>query len=93
MVRELAVLGFVSFTATVIQQFVQLSEETKETFEYSHVLMFVTAIFYAVEISVISRMLDFVVQACEGEERERVPGDVELDVAARRAGAGLGAAH
>ena len=59
--RELAVLGFVSFTATVIQQFVSLPEDTKETFEYSHVLMFVTAIFYAIEIAVISRMLGFVV--------------------------------
>ena len=53
-VRELAILGFVSFTATVIMQFVPLSEEATESFEYSHVLLFVTAIFYAVEISVIS---------------------------------------
>ena len=50
-------LGFVSFTATVIMQFVPLSEEATESFEYSHVLLFVTAIFYAVEISVISVML------------------------------------
>ena len=44
MVSELAILGFVSFTATVIMQFLELHEETKLTFEYSHVLMFVTAV-------------------------------------------------
>ena len=48
--------------AQVIQQFISLPEETKETFEYSHVLMFVTAIFYAIEIAMISRMLGFVVE-------------------------------
>ena len=33
MVRELAILGFVSFTATVLMQFVSLSEEANEFFE------------------------------------------------------------
>ena len=42
MVTELAILGFVSFTATVILQFVHLDEETHESFEYAHVLMFIT---------------------------------------------------
>ena len=45
-VRELAILGFVSFTATVLMQFIKLHEEMKEFFEYSHVLLFLTAVFY-----------------------------------------------
>ena len=32
-VRELAILGFVSFTATVLMQFVPLSEEATQSFE------------------------------------------------------------
>ena len=44
--RELAILGFVSFTATVLMQFVTLGEETRDFFEYSHVLLFLTAVFY-----------------------------------------------
>ena len=59
MIRELAILGFVSFTATVLLQFVELpgGEETHESFEFSHVLMFVTACFYAIEIAVTHFML------------------------------------
>lgn len=34
MVTELAILGFVSFTATVILQFVHLAEENRMLFEY-----------------------------------------------------------
>ena len=54
MLRELAILGFVSFTATVILQFVALDEKHRELFEFSHVLMFVTAVFYALEIATVS---------------------------------------
>ena len=53
-VRELAVLGFVSFTATVILQFIHLPEDKKMIFEFAHVLMFGTAIAYALEIGRIS---------------------------------------
>ena len=58
MVKELAILGFVSFTATVSMQFLKLEEEHREFFEYAHVLLFLSAVFYAVEISFISIQLD-----------------------------------
>ena len=54
MTRELAILGFVSFTATVILQFVHLEEEKHELFEYAHVLMFTIAVVYAKEIAIVS---------------------------------------
>ena len=67
MLGELAVLGFVSFTSTVALQFMNLEsvggEETKESFEFSHVLMFTTAVFYALEIGVVAHMLGQVVGA------------------------------
>mmetsp|Transcript_29548 Transcript_29548/g.61840 ORF Transcript_29548/g.61840 Transcript_29548/m.61840 type:complete len:276 (-) Transcript_29548:284-1111(-) len=57
MVKELAILGFVSFTATVILQFVHTAEDKKMLFEYAHVLMFGTAIAYAKEIALISSQI------------------------------------
>ena len=68
MIRELAVLGFVSFTATVILQFVVMIEETKLTFEYSHVLMFITAVFFAIEIAVISNNLPTILEDLERKD-------------------------
>jgi hypothetical protein len=50
--RELTILGFVSFTATIALQFAQLEEEPKMIFEFAHVLMFTLAIMYAKEISI-----------------------------------------
>jgi hypothetical protein len=39
MVRELAVLGFLSFSSSVLLQFVVLSEQTVQLFEYAHTVM------------------------------------------------------
>ena len=39
MVRELAVLGFLSFSSSVLLQFVILPEETVQLFEYAHTVM------------------------------------------------------
>ena len=57
MSRELAILGFVSFTATVVMQFTHLGE-TEELFEYAHVLLFATAIMYVKEIAFVSRSVN-----------------------------------
>ena len=77
MVKELAILGFVSFTATVIMQFIHLTEDKKMLFEYAHVLMFGTAIAYAKEIALISSQLHQITEAFgtadRAGERRRAP--------------------
>ena len=58
MIRELAILGFVSFTATVLKQFLQtVPESDLQLFEYAHVLLFTTACAYVKEIALVSRQL------------------------------------
>ena len=57
MSRELAILGFVSFTATVVMQFTHIGE-TEELFEYAHVLLFATAIMYVKEIAFVARSVN-----------------------------------
>ena len=56
MARELAILGFVSFTATVLMQFVELGD-MEVLFEYAHVLLFATAIMYVKEIALVARIV------------------------------------
>ena len=49
--RELTILGFVSFSATITLQAVHLPEDDHLIFEYAHVLMFTLAIMYSKETS------------------------------------------
>ena len=58
MIRELAILGFVSFTATVLKQFLQrVPESDLQLFEYAHVLLFTTACAYVKEIAIVNSQL------------------------------------
>ena len=70
MLRELTILGFVSFVATVILQFVLIPEEDKQIFEYAHVLMFTLAIFYAAQIAITAFQLGGIVKTFNKQDEE-----------------------
>ena len=59
MFKELTILGFVAFSATMLIQaeMLPLTHGQHLCFEFAHVLMFATAIFYAKEIFLVSGML------------------------------------
>ena len=71
--RELTILGFVSFSATITLQAVHLPEDDHLIFEYAHVLMFTLAIMYSKEIAISSILFSgiqkgFVAQDAEADE-------------------------
>ena len=59
MQKELTILGFVAFSATMLIQaeMLPLTHEQHLCFEFAHVLMFATAVTYAKEIFLVSGML------------------------------------
>lgn len=69
--RELTILGFVSFSATITLQMVNLEEESELLFEYAHVLMFSIAIFYALEIANNSFMAASIASGFARQDQER----------------------
>ena len=59
MFKELTILGFVAFSATMLIQAetLPLTHDQHLNFEFAHILMFTTAIVYAKEIFSVSHML------------------------------------
>ena len=85
MIKELAILGFVSLTATMLLQFVHLPHIQHLLFEYAHVLLFITAVMYAKEIYIISGTVERIAEEFEQldftpeEEVERMKALLEAD--------------
>ena len=71
MLRELTILGFVSFSATITLQFVVLPEADHLIFEFAHVLMFTLAIMYAKEIAISSLLFAAIKSSFAAQDTER----------------------
>ena len=71
MFKELTILGFVAFSATVLLQaeLLTLNHEQHLNYEFSHILMFSTAIVYAKEIFFVSAMLEAVIKRFEAYDK------------------------
>lgn len=86
MFKELTILGFVAFSATMLIQaeMLPLTHGQHLCFEFAHVLMFTTAIFYAKEIFLVAGMLKGI--KLKFEDYDDTPNQAVLDKQLNRYG-------